>query len=300
MTAPERGVPVAGRAAAGEAGLVAVDAVVGSARRLPARLGRAARTALPPLALLAVVLGAWYAVSYLVLDEQRRFLLPPPHAVVAVGFLEPANIGAILAALASSAAVALVGLAIAVVIGIGLAIVMSQAPWAERSIYPWAVVLQTIPILAVVPLIGFWFGFGYPSRLIVCVLISLFPIATNTLFGLKAVDRGHRDLFALHKASRWQRLTKLQLPGATPAIFTGLRISAGLSVIGAIVADFFFRQGAPGIGRLIDQYTQRLQAEQLFAAIVVSSGLGLLVFWGFGLVGRLATRSWADSVHERE
>jgi NitT/TauT family transport system permease protein len=94
-------------------------------------------------------------------------------------------------------------------------------------------------------------------------------------------------------------LLKLQLPGALPAIFTGLRISGGLSVVGAIVGDFFFRQGDPGLGRLLDMYTARLESERLFAAVIFSSLLGLSVFWFFGIVGRLAVRSWHESAQER-
>jgi NitT/TauT family transport system permease protein len=291
--------PVAGidpvaksRAVSGQSG----RRVPGDALPAITRLGRLIG---PPAAALAIVVAGWYLVTYAVLDDRRRFLLPAPDRVVAVGFGDPTNLARILEALGTTAVVALAGLAIATVLGIGIAVAMSQAPWAERSIFPWAVVLQTIPILAVVPLIGFWFGFGTPSRLIVCVLIALFPILTNTLFGLKSVDRGHRDLFTLHGATRRQRLVKLQLPGAMPAIFTGLRISAGLSVIGAIVADFFFRQGEPGIGRLIDQYTQRLQSEQLFAAILLSSLFGLTVFWLFGVLGRVAVGPWFETVHDQ-
>src|SRR5262249_59129984 len=133
--------------------------------------------------------------------------------------------------------VAAVGLAIAAALGIGLAVVMTRARWVERSLYPYAVVLQTVPILAMVPLIGFWFGFGFGSRVLVCVLIALFPIIANTLFGLRSVQRGFRDLFALHRAGRLSRLVRLELPAALPAILTGLRISARLSVTGAIVGD---------------------------------------------------------------
>lgn len=274
------------------------------ASSIVSRSSTAARRALgvagPPMVVLGVVIAAWYAVTYLALAPGRRFLLPAPDRVLAVGFLDPVNFGRLLDGLTTTAGVAVVGLGIASVLGIGTAILMSQSPRFERSLFPWAVVLQTIPILAVVPLIGFWFGFEFPSRVIVCVLIALFPITTNTLFGLKTVDRGHRDLFTLHGAGRRQRLLKLQLPGALPAIFTGLRISAGLSVIGAIVGDFFFRQGDPGIGRLIDQYTQRLLSEQLFAAVIVSSAFGLAVFALFGALGRFATRSWYQSVHDTE
>ncbi|MDQ6675257.1 MAG: ABC transporter permease subunit, partial [Chloroflexota bacterium] len=134
----------------------------------------------------------------------------------------------------------------------------------------------------------------------VCALISVFPIITNTLFGLKSTDQMQHDLFTLQRASRLQRLLKLQLPGALPAMISGWRIAAGLSVVGAIVGDFFFRQGEPGIGRLIDDYRARLQSEQLFAAVAVSSLLGLLVFWAFGLLGRLLVGSWHDAHRSTE
>lgn len=253
------------------------------------------RRVLPPLVVLGLVLGIWYAFSYVLLDESQRFLLPPAHRVVRVGVLDTGNLTEILRALWSTTQVAVVGLAIAIVLGTSLAVAMSQARWAEDSLYPYAVILQTIPIIALVPLIGFWFEFNFRSRVIVCVLISLFPIVTNTLFGLKSADRQLHDLFTLHGASRPTRLRKLMLPAALPAVFTGLRISAGLSVIGAIVGDFFFRQGEPGIGRLLDIYRNRLESEELFTAIFFSSLLGLVVFWGFGFVANRVLRSWHDS-----
>ena len=258
-----------------------------------------ARAALPPLVTLAVFLAGWLAVSYDLLTPERRFLLPPPQDVVSIGILDPDSFNEIFAGLVSTAQVAFTGLAISIAIGFFVATVMAQSTWLERALYPWAVVLQTVPILALVPIIGFWYGFDFGSRVIVCVLISVFPIVTNTLFGLRSADRGHHDLFTLHAASRLQRLVKLQLPGALPAIFTGLRISAGLSVVGAIVGDFFFRQGQPGLGRLISIYTSRLESERLFAAVIFSSLLGLSVFWLFGILGRLAVRSWHESVQER-
>jgi NitT/TauT family transport system permease protein len=256
---------------------------------------RRARSIAPPAIVAGAVLGVWCAISYLVLAPRRRFLLPPPQDVIRNGFLDADNRGELLGGLAGSARVAVVGLAVAIVIGTAFAVLMSQSRWVERSFYPWAVVLQTIPILALVPLVGFWFEYGFNSRVLVCVLISLFPIITNTLFGLKSADRAHRDLFRLRRASRWQRLVKLELPGALPSMFTGWRISAGLSVIGAIVGDFFFRQGDAGLGRLIDGYTAQLQSDQLFAAVIVSSLLGLSVFWLFGLLSRLVVGSWHES-----
>ncbi len=253
------------------------------------------RSALPPLVVLSCFIGLWYAVSYLLLDPSRRFLLPPPHQVVEIGFLRVDNLMELLTALRDTARVSGLGLIIAIVLGTTFAVLMSQAKWVERSFYPYAVVIQAIPILAVVPLIGFWFGFNFRSRVIVCVLISLFPIITNTLLGIQAVERPLHDLFTLHKASRITRLVKLQFPHALPSIFAGYRISAGLSVIGAIVGEFFFRQGAPGIGRLLDTYRANLQSERLFSAIFWSSLLGVVVFWLFGWVGNLATKSWLDT-----
>jgi NitT/TauT family transport system permease protein len=255
---------------------------------------------LAPFLVFVLIMGVWLFISYVMLEPRRRFLMPPPQDVVRVGLLDLRNVSEIVAGLWSTTQVAIVGLGVSIAIGTLVAIAMIQARWVEWSLYPWAVVLQTVPILAIVPLIGFWFEFGFSSRVLVCVLISLFPIITNTLFGLKSTDQMHHDLFTLHRANRLQRLLKLQLPGALPATVSGWRIAAGLSVVGAIVGDFFFRQGEPGIGRLIDDYRARLQSEQLFAAVGLSSLLGLVVFWGFGLLGRLLVGSWHESHRSAE
>ena len=271
-----------------------------STARPPAGRRGASAQVIAPLVVFALVMAVWLFISYVLLEPRRRFLMPPPQDVIRNGLLNPANSAEILVALWSTTQVAIVGLIVAIVIGGVVAIAMIQARWIEWSIYPWAVVLQTIPILALVPLIGFWFQFGFSSRVLVCVLISLFPIITNTLFGLKSSDQAQNDLFTLQHATRMQRLLKLQLPGALPAIVSGWRIAAGLSVVGAIVGDFFFRQGDPGVGRLIDDYRARLQSEQLFAAVALSSLLGLIVFWGFGLLSRLLVGSWHESHRSAE
>ena len=269
-----------------------------TARLMPRRPGRWLATWGPPAAVFVAVLGIWYGVSYLLLDPQRRFLVPPPHEVVKVSFLDPYNLKELFEALWLSTRVAFVGLFIATVLGLLLAIAMSQGRWVERSIYPYAVLTQTIPILAMVPLFGFWFGFGYVSRVLVVVLFCIFPIIANTLFGLRSVEQDHHDLFSLHDAGRLTRLWKLQLPAALPSIFTGLRIAAGLAVIGAIVGDFFFKQGAPGLGIPIDLYRSRLQSEQMFAAIIVSSLLGVIVFWFFGFLARRVVGGWHRSAQD--
>jgi len=233
-------------------------------------------------------------VSYVLLSPQRQFLLPPPHEVVQNGLFDRDNLREQLTALWDTAKVALIGLGIAFVIGTGLAILMSQAKWIERSLYPYAVIVQVTPILAVVPLIALWFGYDIQARVVVCVLISIFPIITNTLYGLLTVDQNLHDLFTLHGAGRVRRLRKLQLPHAIPSIFVGLRVSAGLSVIGAIVGEFFFRQGTPGLGRLLDLYRARLQSDLLMSTLLFSCLLGIAVFAAVGFVGNRLTRNWFE------
>jgi NitT/TauT family transport system permease protein len=250
--------------------------------------------ALLPAGVFLALLGIWYAITYLVLDEDRRFLMPAPHTIVTDALLDPATMEKVAEGLWRSVVVTFVGLAIAIVIGLTWAIAMSQSRMVERSLFPYAVALQCIPILALVPLIGFWFDYGFSSRVIVCVMISLFPVVSNSLFGLQSVDRGMHELFDLHGAGRGTRLLKLQLPAAMPAIFAGFRISAGLSVVGAIVGDLFFRKGDPGLGILLSNFSSRLQGPELFLTIIVAAALGFAVFALFGWVGRLAVGRWYD------
>jgi NitT/TauT family transport system permease protein len=263
---------------------------------------------LGPLVVFAAFIGVWYLLHYVLMSEQRRFLVPPPHRVIDKSFLtwEVRGSGT-LAAIAGgglhdqldglwlSARVAMLGLLIAIVVGMSLAILMSQAKWIERSVYPYAVALQAIPILAFVPLIGVLWGFTFRSRVLVCVIIALFPIIANTLFGLLSVDRGHHDLFTLHGASRWTRLRKLQLPAALPAVFIGFRTSAGLSVIGAVVGDFFFRQGDPGIGQLIDRYRASNSYPQMYGAVILAAALGIGVFGIFGWINDRVIGHWHET-----
>ncbi|MDZ7912625.1 MAG: ABC transporter permease [Rhodococcus sp. (in: high G+C Gram-positive bacteria)] len=247
------------------------------------------------LASFAVALAAWYAVTYLVLEPQRRFLLPAPHRVLTMSLLDSTHLTPMLEALAVTARVTAIGFVIAVAFGITVGIAMNQARWIERAVYPYAVALQVIPILAIVPLIGLWFGYGMVARVIVCVMIAAFPIITNTHFGMRSVDRGLHELFTLGRASRWERLTKLELRAALPSILTGIRTAAGLVVVGAIIGDMFFAKGEPGIGTLLDVYRSRLQSEDLIAAIAIASAFGIAVFSLFGVISRALVGRWHAS-----
>lgn len=247
-----------------------------------------------PLMALVAIVAIWYAIASVFAGQARGFLWPYPHEIVAAAVAEPAAVAIIYPALLNSALVALTGLACAVVLGIGAATVLAQARWIERSFFPYAVILQCIPILAVAPLIGTLFGYNFIGKVVVTLLISLFPMIANTLFGLQAADKGQRELFQLQHASRVTRLLKLQFPAAMPSIFVGLRNAAGLSVIGAIVGDQLLGQGTPGLGTAIAVFASRIQGPESWASILISSLFGVAVFLIFGLLGRLAVGRWFD------
>jgi len=256
---------------------------------------RAARTrdVVLPIVVFVALIGVGYLIA-LYYDQVRGlpFLVPYPHLVLNAVLLDADFRPDLLEALGNTTLIAVIGLAIAIVIGVAWAVLMVQARWIESALFPYAVVLQCIPILALVPLIGSLFGYEMPSRIIVTVMFALFPMVSNTLFGLQSVDKGQRELFQLQGASRITLLTKLRFPAALPSIFIGLRNSAGLSVIGAIVADQFFQRGDGGLGVLISVMNQRLNGAEMFAAIVVASVLGVVVFVAFGWLGRVATGKW--------
>lgn len=256
--------------------------------------GRRYMPILPPVITFVVLVGIAYLIA-LYYDKVRdqSYLWPYPHQVIPQlwdQYFAPQLWGD----LWNTTQVALVGLVCAIVIGVVWATIMAQARWVERSLYPYAVVLQCVPIFALVPLIGIMFGYEFSSRVIVTTMIALFPVVSNTLFGLQAAEKGQRELFQLQGAGRWTTLYKLRFPAALPSIFVGLRTSAGLSVIGAIVGDQFFQRGTPGLGALIQVTVSRLNTPGTFATIILSSLLGVLVFVVFGALARLVIGRWYE------
>lgn len=245
-----------------------------------------------PATSFAVAVMIWYAVSYLVLSPERRFLLPPPHQIATQSLLNTAHLHIMLDALWVTARSAALGLLVAMILGVLVGALMNQGRWIERFMFPYAVAFHVVPILAIVPLIGLWLGFGATSRVVVCAMIALFPIISNTHFGLSSVDRGLHELFDLGRASRVQRLLRLELPSAMPAIMAGLQIAAGQAVVGAIIGDMFFARGQPGIGTLIDIYRSQLRSADLIAAILVASAFGVAVFNLSRFVARRAVGRW--------
>lgn len=237
----------------------------------------------PPLAFLALFLGVW-AVAVRALSIPA-FLVPSPLSVIQQAWesrtdLVPATLVTLSGALCGFAA-ALAG-------GTLGALLFSQARWIRASLYPYAIFLQTVPIVAVAPLVVVWFGAGFPSIVLVSFILSVFPVLSNGVEGMTRIDPALLELFALHRASRSQILFKLRLPHSVPYLVAGAKTASGLTVIGAIVGEFFAGYGStrPGLGYLILQSAGQLRTELLFASVGASTLLGLGVFLGTGFASR--------------
>jgi len=250
---------------------------------------------IPPLVVFVVIIAGWYALAYS-LDNNfasadgSALIIPPPHMLFD-GMNAP-TWQRITSALAISATTAIVGLLISLVVGVVLGVVMSFSRALESALWPWLIALQVTPIIVLTPIIVRVIGASFGARVVVTMLISFFPIASNTLFGMRGVPRALHDIFTLARASRWRRLTQLQLPAASPAIFAGLRVSAGLAVIGAIVGDFFFTRGTPGLGRLVVFFFQDTRSGPMFVTALVAIFVGLGFFVTVSLLRRLLVSPW--------
>lgn len=260
-------------------------------RRIDVRRGRF----VPPLVVLLVVFAGWYALAYsldnnFASGDGSALIIPPPHQLF-VG-LNDATMDRIAAATWISLSTAVVGFMLAIVAGMALGIAMSVSRSLESALWPWLIAIQVTPIIVLTPIIIRVAGASFGARLTVTVLITFFPIASNTLFGMRSVSAALHDVFTLTQASRWQRLTRLQLPAASPAIFAGLRVSAGLAVIGAIVGDFFFTRGTPGLGRLITFFFQDTRSGPMFVTALIAALIGLGFFVVVSLLRRLLVSPW--------
>lgn len=190
--------------------------------------------------------------------------------------------------------VAVSGFLTSVVLGVGISLVFSQSAIIRQSGYPYAIFFQTVPIVAVAPLVIAIFGYGMLSVVVVTTMISLFPIITSTTTGLITVDQGLLDLFRLNNATRWQILWKLQFPGAIRYLLTGMKTSAGLAVVGAIVGEFFagYSSGGQGLGYFILISQNQTSTANLFAGTICSTLLGVIVFISISTLGRLFLHRW--------
>lgn len=191
----------------------------------------------------------------------------------------------------------------ATVSGLLIAILFAQSKWIERSFFPYAVILQTTPIVAIAPLIIIWLRNNTFAALVVCAwIVALFPVISNTTLGLNSIDHNLNNLFQLYKASRWQTLIYLRIPSAMPYFLAGLRISGGLSLIGAVVAEFVAGTGGAksGLAYQILMSSYNLQIPRMFAALFLTTGLGILIFVLLSLLSDFLLKNWHESAVKRE
>jgi NitT/TauT family transport system permease protein len=193
--------------------------------------------------------------------------------------------------------ISLAALAVAVVLGVALAMLFASSKWIERSFFPYAVILQVTPIVAIAPLIIIWVNDVRLSLLICAWIVAFFPILSNTTLGLNSADPNLVDLFKLYGAGRWQRLVHLRLPAAMPYFLAGLRISGGLSLIGAVVAEFVAGTGGAqsGLAWRILEAGYQLKVPRMFAALALISLSGILLFLALSLLSHLCLRRWHES-----
>jgi len=246
---------------------------------------------IPPVLILVLFLGSWHvgAVIY-----NMAFLLPTPYAVLQT-FIQDFNI--IMIGLAQTFQAAFTGYIIAIAIGIAVATIMSLSKILERSLYPYAILLQTVPVVAVAPLIVLWFGFEIKSIIIISVIIALFPIINNTLLGLKSTSKTLVELFDYHDTKKLTTFIKLRFPAAIPNIIAGLKISAGLSVIGAIVGEFIIGSGSEqgGLGVQIIYAQANLETSLVMALILTATMLGFAFFITVSTLGWYLLHKWHES-----
>ena len=249
------------------------------------------RNIVPPLApLLIVTVGAETAVR---LGWLPSFLVPAPSSVFKSIFNDWSELWR---ATLDTATASLIGFGLSAAFGCLIAIALSSAAWVQRAFYPYAVFFQTVPIIAIAPLLVIWFGW---DRTVVAsaFIVSIFPVIANTLTGLLSTEPALRDLFRLYEAKRLALLFKLRLPFALPHILTGLRIAAGLAVIGAIVGEFI--TGA-GIGGAIMVSRQQNRVDKVFAGLLLASLLGIVLFIVINFISRVALRHWHASEADAE
>jgi NitT/TauT family transport system permease protein len=242
---------------------------------------------LPPLLPLVLSVGA--AELAVRMAWVPSYLIPAPSEVLQS--LLDDRVELTLAAW-STLSSALAGLLLSFVTGTLFAIALSSSDLARRAFYPYAVFFQTVPIIAIAPLLVIWFGFGQPTVIASAAIVSVFPIIASTLLGLKSTEPSLLDLFKLYKASNRQTLWMLKIPFALPQIFSGLRIASGLAVVGAIVGEFI---GGGGLGSVVDAARTQQRIDRVFAAVLISSLLGVVMVGAVNFVSALSLGSWHSS-----
>ncbi|HEX9523448.1 MAG TPA: ABC transporter permease [Reyranella sp.] len=252
---------------------------------------------LAPVVIGLVVLGLWEFVVWQA--GIPYYILPGPWQIFRTLITDWGTLSGSLLITLQITGLALLA---AVVLGIVLSVLFTQSKWLEMSLFPYAVILQVTPIVAIAPLIIIWVNDTLVSLLICAWIVAFFPILSNTILGLNSADHNLINLFQLYGANRWQTLRYLRLPAALPYFLGGLRISGGLALIGAVVAEFVAGSGgtASGLAFRILEAGYQLKIPRMFAALAMVSGAGIVIFLVLSLISHLLLRRWHESAIRRE
>ena len=247
-----------------------------------------------PALLGLALLGLW---EWIVAARQIPVYVLPAPVAIATAFV--ANFASLMMSLLATLQVTAIAFVAALIAGVAMAILFSQSRLAERTLYPYAVILQVTPVVAIAPLILIWVGFDRVETALVLIaaLVAFFPILSNTTLGLKSADFNLLELMRLYGASRWQILWRLQLPTAIPYLLGALKIAGGLALIGAVVAEFVAGSGtATGLAWRIVEAGNRLQIATMFAALMLLAVLGVTIFAALSALEYFLLRRWHESV----
>jgi len=267
-----------------------------AARARARRFEKIGRWVLPAV-VIVLTLIAWDAIVRI---NQIPFYILPGPGRVAQSLVE--DWGILFPALLVTLKITLGALAIAVIGGGGLAILFTQSRWIEMCFFPYAVILQVTPVVAIAPLIFIYVKSKLVGLLLCAWLVAFFPILSNTTLGLSSADHNLRDLYKIYGATRWQRLRYLQLPSALPYFLAGLRIAGGLSLIGAVVAEYVAGSGGIGSGlafRILEA-GYRLNIPRMFAGLILIAFTGVVIYAVLSLLSWLMLRKWHESAVKRE
>ncbi len=267
-----------------------------AARARKERVNRIAKWTLPSL-VMVLSLVAWHL--YVTINEIPHYVLPGP---LVVGKAIIADWSLLWPAMLTTTRLTLLALMFAVLGGVALAVAFTQSKWAEMSFFPYAVILQVTPVVAIAPLLQIYIDSAFVAALLCAWIVAFFPILSNTTIGLKSADHNLEDLFTIYEASRWQRLRYLSAPSALPYFLGGLRIAGGLALIGAVVAEFVIGRAGTGLGlaSTLLEASYRFNFGRLYAALILISCMGVVIFAITSLVSHLLLRKWHESALKRE
>lgn len=251
-------------------------------------------TVLAPILSASLFIGAWYLIRW-IMPDSNKFMLPLPHKVAAAFF---ENWELLFNASLNILIYAALGLSSATVAALILSVILSLSNFIRASLYPHLLALQMMPVIALAPILIIWVGPGLPSVTIITFLICFFPLVVNTTQGLISTDRRLVELFSMYRATRWQEIIKLRIPAAMPYFFTGLRISAILASIGAIVGDFSAgssANGGAGLGFQVVIFGANHKMAELFATIISGCVVGFLFVLVVHWISWFFLHQWHDS-----